>query len=145
MTSASLVLIIFWIRFLWSGAKYLVFNWSQGAAGSRRLDVNVKQRRDCDGYFSTAGTGKSTWIDRNSRISGQFARPRSGGIIIGLAGWHMVFFINLPVGIIGYVMAQIILSKDKPREEKESFDFAGALLFTLGIITLLLGVNNGKG
>ncbi len=41
-------------------------------------------------------------------------------------------------------MAQLILPKDKPCKEKESFDYAGAVLFSCGMISLLFGINNGE-
>ncbi|RNC63170.1 MAG: Riboflavin transporter RibZ [Candidatus Dichloromethanomonas elyunquensis] len=75
---------------------------------------------------------------------GSLTGPALGGILIGLASWHLIFFINLPIGLIGFSMSRIILPADKPNKDQESFDFAGALLFTCGMISLLFGINNGE-
>ncbi|NLI92841.1 MAG: MFS transporter [Peptococcaceae bacterium] len=75
---------------------------------------------------------------------GSLTGPALGGILIGLSSWHFIFFINLPIGLIGFVMARLILPIDKPKKEKEDFDFAGAILFSSGMISLLLGINNGE-
>ncbi|HEX3016068.1 MAG TPA: MFS transporter [Desulfobacteria bacterium] len=76
---------------------------------------------------------------------GSLAGPALGGILIGLTGdWRWIFFINLPIGIIGYIAAWFILPSDKPTRGNESFDFGGATFFTLGMISLLLAVNNGE-
>jgi MFS family permease len=66
-----------------------------------------------------------------------------GGLLIGFLSWRAIFYINLPIGIIGFLAARLILPNDNLQKGKESFDFAGALTFTLGMISLLLGVNNG--
>ena len=75
---------------------------------------------------------------------GNLAGPAIGGILIGLASWRLVFYINVPIGIIGYLAAQTILPSDGGHSGQESFDFSGALLFTAGMISLLFAVNNGQ-
>lgn len=75
---------------------------------------------------------------------GSLTGPALGGLLIGFTNWRAIFFINLPIGIIGYFAACVILPKDVPGKEKESFDFAGAFAFTFGMICLLLGITNGE-
>ncbi|MHB8126886.1 MAG: MFS transporter [Desulfitobacteriaceae bacterium] len=75
---------------------------------------------------------------------GSLAGPAIGGILVGFANWRAIFYINLPIGIVGYIAAQLILPVDTPPKQKQTFDFAGATLFTLGMISLLLAVNNGQ-
>jgi EmrB/QacA subfamily drug resistance transporter len=74
---------------------------------------------------------------------GSLTGPAVGGLLIGLLNWRAIFYINLPIGIIGFLAARLILPNDHLQKGKESFDFAGALTFTSGMICLLLGVNNG--
>jgi EmrB/QacA subfamily drug resistance transporter len=74
---------------------------------------------------------------------GSLTGPAVGGLLIGFLSWRAIFYINLPIGIIGFLAARLILPNDNLQKGKESFDFAGALTFTLGMISLLLGVNNG--
>lgn len=75
---------------------------------------------------------------------GSLTGPALGGILIGLGSWHWIFFINLPVGLLGFLMARLILPFDQTIKGKEKFDFAGALLFTCGMVGLLFGINNGE-
>ncbi len=75
---------------------------------------------------------------------GALTGPALGGILIDLASWRSIFYINVPIGIIGYVAALSILPVDEPRKGHESFDFAGAIFFTSGMIGLLFGINNGE-
>lgn len=75
---------------------------------------------------------------------GSLTGPALGGLLIGLTNWRAIFYINLPVGIIGFLAARSILPADGIKKGKERFDSAGALTFTVGMISLLLGVNHGE-
>ncbi len=75
---------------------------------------------------------------------GSLTGPALGGIIIGISSWRSIFFINIPIGIIGYIAVLLILPKDVPNEHKESFDVTGAFTFTFGMIGVLLGITNGE-
>lgn len=75
---------------------------------------------------------------------GGLTGPGVGGVLVGLADWQAIFFVNIPIGIFGFLVGQVILPTDKIKREKESFDFQGAALFTLGMISLLFALNNGQ-
>lgn len=74
---------------------------------------------------------------------GSMTGPALGGLLIGLAGWRSIFYINLPIGIFAYLVARSILPSDRLEGEKESFDFGGAVLFALGMVSLILAISNG--
>jgi EmrB/QacA subfamily drug resistance transporter len=88
--------------------------------------------------------GKALGLTGTVVALGSMTGPALGGILIGLTGWRSIFYINVPIGIIGYLAALSILPLDKPRKDEERFDFIGALLFSLGMISVLLAINNGE-
>lgn len=75
---------------------------------------------------------------------GNLSGPAIGGLLIGIASWRSIFYINLPIGIIGYIAAQMILPEDKPHHGEETFDTLGAVFFASGMISLLFSLNNGQ-
>lgn len=75
---------------------------------------------------------------------GNLSGPAIGGLLLGIASWRFIFFINLPIGILGYWAAQIILPPDQPHRETETFDTFGAVFFSTGMILILLALNNGQ-
>jgi len=69
--------------------------------------------------------------------------PSLGGILVGIFNWQSIFYINLPIGLVAYLLGYLIL----PIEEKHqqgSFDFLGALLFAVGMTGFLLVLINGQ-
>jgi EmrB/QacA subfamily drug resistance transporter len=68
--------------------------------------------------------------------------PILGGLLIH-AGWRYIFFINLPIGLIGSIWAWIQLKELDVLPAKQKFDWGGAATFTIGMTTLLLGLTLG--
>jgi len=69
--------------------------------------------------------------------------PSLGGLLVGIFNWQSIFYINLPIGLVAYILGYLIL----PVEEKcqqGSFDFVGALLFAVGMTGFLLVLINGQ-
>lgn len=69
--------------------------------------------------------------------------PMLGGLILGVFSWRWIFYVNLPVGIIGTLMAFRFLPDFKPSGPRQ-FDIWGALSLCLGILSLLLGLTLGQ-
>ena len=69
--------------------------------------------------------------------------PALGGVILGLLSWRWIFYVNLPVGIIGTIMVRRNLPNFKPRG-RQQFDILGALLLCLSILFLLIGLTLGQ-
>ncbi len=66
-----------------------------------------------------------------------------GGIIIAITSWRLIFLINLPIGVFATYWARVTLHKSTRLSGQETFDLAAAVLFTLAILSLLLGVTWG--
>jgi len=66
-----------------------------------------------------------------------------GGIIITYTTWRLIFLINLPIGIFATAWAYKTLKGSKPLGQRGSFDVPAAVAFTLGLLSLLLGISWG--
>lgn len=57
--------------------------------------------------------------------------PVLGGVLVATFGWHAIFLVNLPVGIVALALALRALPRDAPRTPGTvSFDLPGAAAFT---------------
>ncbi len=69
--------------------------------------------------------------------------PTLGGYIVTYAGWQLIFYINLPIGIIAIILSLILLENSQP-DRTTRFDFLGFLLATVGLATLLYALSDAS-
>jgi EmrB/QacA subfamily drug resistance transporter len=61
--------------------------------------------------------------------------PIAGGLIVGYLHWRVIFFLNIPIGLIGLIMVYIHLP-DFREEQTHPLDTVGLILFGSGIALL---------
>jgi EmrB/QacA subfamily drug resistance transporter len=69
--------------------------------------------------------------------------PILGGAFINI-GWRYIFYINIPVGIIGIIWSALQLEELDVLPEKQKFDWGGTATFTLGMTLLLMSLTVGS-
>ncbi|HWG05702.1 MAG TPA: MFS transporter [Beijerinckiaceae bacterium] len=74
-------------------------------------------------------------------IGGQFLGLVIGGVLAD-ANWRLVFWINVPVGLIGTLWAYLKLH-DTPTHASHRIDWGGNITFGLGLILLLTAITYG--
>ncbi len=65
-----------------------------------------------------------------------------GGIITQELSWRWVLLINLPIGIVGALVARAVIVDRRREGPVGNFDIAGALAVTLGLLSLVYGIVN---
>jgi EmrB/QacA subfamily drug resistance transporter len=63
-----------------------------------------------------------------------------GGILTDALSWPWIFFVNVPVGIAAFVVSLRLVPESKDEQAHRSFDLAGALTVTGGLIALVFGI-----
>lgn len=69
--------------------------------------------------------------------SSSIAGPALGAFIVSNLGWPVVFWLNVPICVIAFLMLLVFL-KETPRKIEHAIDLPGALLLMLSISLLLL-------
>ena len=64
--------------------------------------------------------------------------PLLGGVLVDHLGWQWIFFVNIPVGVLGLILA--IRLVPNLRTHPHRFDVLGVLLFGAGMFSLVLGI-----
>jgi EmrB/QacA subfamily drug resistance transporter len=79
--------------------------------------------------------------------AGLVAGPTVGGILTDALGWRSVFYIAIPVGLIGIPLAMAILREEHistpARGRREPFDWTGSILWAGFLFAFLFGLNQG--
>ena len=68
--------------------------------------------------------------------------PILGGVLLDGFGWEWIFFINVPVGIIGFVLAMRYVPQLETHAHR--FDWVGVLLSAAGMFMLVFGIQEGE-
>jgi EmrB/QacA subfamily drug resistance transporter len=69
--------------------------------------------------------------------------PTLGGYLVDYVDWRLIFYINVPIGILGAIGAMIVLPKFPPGPRK-SFDLPGFLCIATACFALLLAMSEGQ-
>ena len=64
----------------------------------------------------------------------------AGGVLVDSAGWEWVFFVNVPIAAALVALAPGIVRESKVETSNRTFDAAGAVLGTAGVLALIFGV-----
>ncbi len=77
--------------------------------------------------------------------AGTSAGPAVGGIITQVFSWRWIFYINIPIGIIGVIATlRLLTERMRPSWGRQRFDLRGAILLAAGLCCLLLGLSFGQ-
>ena len=73
-------------------------------------------------------------------VGGFFAGTDS---LLGITGWRWVFLVNVPIGLVAFVVVQRVLNIPHTRRPQR-IDWPGALLLTVGLVPLLVLAEQGR-
>jgi EmrB/QacA subfamily drug resistance transporter len=63
-----------------------------------------------------------------------------GGILTTAFSWPWIFYVNVPVGVAVFVASMRFVPESKDEHEHKSFDLAGAVTVTAGLLALVYGI-----
>ncbi len=90
--------------------------------------------------FPPSECGQALGLVGTAVSIGFIAGPALGGLVLEYASWHWIFFINVPIGILGTIIAARVLPDVRPASGQR-FDFVGSALLFVGLLTLLLALS----
>ena len=68
--------------------------------------------------------------------------PLLGGVLIDGLGWEWIFFVNVPVGVVGLVLAVRLVPQLETHAHR--FDLVGVVLSALGLFCAVFGIQEGQ-
>jgi EmrB/QacA subfamily drug resistance transporter len=87
--------------------------------------------------------GRALGINAITFAAGGVIGPILGGFILTVADWRWIFFINVPIGLVGAVWGYLALRELSGRKQGEKFDPIGASTFSVGLVSLLAALTLG--
>ena len=93
--------------------------------------------------FPPSERGRALGISGTIVSVGIAVGPTLGGLIVKNLSWHWIFFVNLPIGIIGTWMVIRYVPAFKPAGGQR-FDYWGALTLCISLLSLLVALTLGQ-
>lgn len=95
--------------------------------------------------FPPSQRGQALGLQATMTYLGLTVGPALGGWLTQFWSWRAVFYINVPVGLAGFLLSAFFIQAETPEVSAvERFDGLGALLFAVGLAALMLGLNQGS-
>jgi EmrB/QacA subfamily drug resistance transporter len=63
-----------------------------------------------------------------------------GGVLTQYFSWPWIFFVNVPVGIVTFVLSLRLIPESRDEHAGQSYDVAGAVTVTAGLMTLVYAI-----
>jgi len=130
--------------------------WSEGALIGARALQGLGAAMITPAALSILTTTFAEGKERNAALGawgavgafGAVAGVLLGGVLTDALSWEWIFFVNVPVGVLGLALAPVLLTESRDARVK-SFDVPGGVLVTGGLVTLVYAItqanNNGWG
>jgi EmrB/QacA subfamily drug resistance transporter len=123
-----------------NATQLILFRLVQGSGAAMMVVNSVALITE---VFPPNERGKALGINAITFSIGGVAGPILGGLILTLADWRWIFFINVPIGIFGAIWGYRALHEMSTRKQGEHFDAVGAISFSLGLTALLIALTLG--
>ncbi len=94
--------------------------------------------------FPTSERGRALGLIGSIVSIGIASGPSIGGILIDRAGWHSVFLVNVPLGIVAFLVVARVVPPSVRGETGQRFDFVGAVILLATLICYTLGMTFGQ-
>ncbi len=124
----------------WSLASLLVFRVVQGI-GASLLQANsvsiITAAADAE------RRGQAIGFQALAQGLGLSLGPLVGGVLTHIASWRLIFYINVPVGILGTLSALLFLPRDRREGARSHFDLVGALVLAFLLIVTMYVLKEG--
>ena len=124
-----------------TGEQLIIFRFIQGIGAALLIVNSVSIITDAfpkNQLGMGLGTNAMVWS------IGSMAGYTIGGVLINYFGWRSIFLINVPIGILGTIWGYKSLREISVRPVGQKFDYAGAILYCVGLTTVLLGLTIGN-
>src|ERR671913_622431 len=127
--------------FAWSDESLIIFRAAQGlgAAIITPAALSILMTTFSEGRERNAALGVWGAVGAFGAVAGVLL----GGVLTDWLSWEWIFFVNIPVGIVGLALAPLLLNESRDARVK-SFDVPGAVLVTSGLVVLVWALTRGN-
>jgi EmrB/QacA subfamily drug resistance transporter len=87
--------------------------------------------------------GRAIGLQGAAQAIGLALGPTVGGLLVAAGGWRLIFFVNVPIGIVGALAALLLVPRSRELAQRVPFDYAGLGIFFPAVVLLLAAISFG--
>jgi EmrB/QacA subfamily drug resistance transporter len=120
----------------WSAATLILFRVLQGIGGGMIMPavMTIMTRK-----AGPHRMGRVMGVLGVPMLLAPILGPILGGYLVDSVSWRWIFFINLPIGIVAFFLAQRVLEPDQP-QPAHRLDWLGMVLLSPGLAVFIFGL-----
>ena len=117
--------------------ELIAFRFLQGMGGGMMTPVGTAM---LSREFPGAERAKASAIMSIPLVLAPLIGPVVGGYFVTYVTWRWIFYLNLPIGLVGFVFALRVLKEHREPYAREGFDFVGLVTGGAGAALLLFAL-----
>lgn len=118
----------------WNNSSMVAFRVVQAIGGGMIMPVGMSYVMQ---MFEIHERGKALGFWGIASMAAPAIGPTLGGYIIQYMDWRFIFYVNVPIGIIGVIFAGLLLKETKVKPYQGDFDFIGLFSVIAGVASIL--------
>ncbi len=122
--------------------QFILFRGLQGLGGGAIFPIALAVVAD---LYTPAERGKYLGLFGAVFGLSSLVGPGLGGFITDTWGWHWIFFVNIPIGLISLFILWRLLPAIRKPDAGQNIDYLGAAVFTAAVGPFLIGLSNKQG
>ena len=88
--------------------------------------------------------GKAIGIQGAAQAIGLALGPTVGGFLLAAGGWRLIFFVNVPFGLVGMIAGVLLIPRSRNLQDATPFDWSGFTLFFPAVVALFAAISFGN-
>jgi len=70
--------------------------------------------------------------------------PLVGGLIVDNINWHWIFYVNVPVGVVGVIVSRLVIAESRDTSREQSIDLPGLVTSSGALLALSYALIEGN-
>jgi EmrB/QacA subfamily drug resistance transporter len=70
--------------------------------------------------------------------------PLVGGLIVDNINWHWIFYVNVPVGVVGIIVSRLVITESRDTSHEQSIDLPGLVTSSGALLALSYALIEGN-
>ncbi len=91
-----------------------------------------------------ASLGRAIGIQGAAQAVGLALGPSVGGFLLAAGGWRLIFFVNVPFGLVGMIAGVLLIPRSRNLQDPTPFDWTGFVLFFPAVVALFAAISFGN-